>query len=333
MTLPCINVAIFSSKSYDKQVFDPLMQQANITFTHIESRLDQTTASLAKGFETICVFVNDEINTVVATQLAKQGVKHIALRCAGYNNVDIPTCHKLGISVSHVPTYSPHAVAEHAMGLILTLNRKTHKAYNRVKEGNFDLQGLLGFTLHNKTVGVIGTGHIGTAFVKIVKGFGCRVLCYDPTPNAELKSVAEYTNMQALLTDSDIISLHCPLTPNNTHMINPGTIEQMKDGVMLINTSRGGLIDTSALIKGLKTQKIGYVGLDVYEMESELFFRDRSCEVIQDDLFERLSTFHNVLITGHQGFFTQEALDEIAKTTVSSIVNYSINQTTTDCFL
>ncbi len=325
-------VAFFSSKAYDKTVFAQHGQQANIEFVHIESKLDNTTLASASGFSTICIFVNDVISADTAKQLATMGVKHIALRCAGYNNVDIASCRKLGISVSHVPAYSPHSVAEHAMALILTLNRKTHKAYNRVKEGNFDLQGLLGFSLHGKTIGIVGTGKIGQAFANIASGFGCRVLCYDPKPNAEL-NWADYTSLDELLAQSDIISLHCPLVPETQHMINPDTIKQMKLGVMLINTSRGGLIDTNALIKGLKTQQIGYVGLDVYEMEAELFFRDHSCEVIQDDLFQRLSTFHNVIITGHQGFFTQQALDEIANTTIKNIHDYYQDKIDKNTFL
>ena len=316
-------IALFSSKTYDKDVFDPVTQQKDIAILHIEARLEAKTASLAQGFDTVCVFVNDDVNTEVTHLLAASGVKHIALRCAGYNNVDIEGCRRLGISVSHVPAYSPQAVAEHAMALILTLNRRMHKAYNRVKEGNFDLNGLLGFTLHNKTIGVIGTGNIGAAFINIAKGFGCNVMCYGPYPNqALIDNNVQYTNLESLFECSDIISLHCPLTSENKHLINEQSIQKMRDGVMLINTSRGGLIDTSALIQGLKKQKIGYVGLDVYEMESEIFFRDRSCEVIQDDVFQRLSTFHNVLITGHQGFFTKEAITEIAQITINNIENY-----------
>lgn len=316
-------VALFSSKAYDKDVFESIALNKHIEVSHIEARLEVKTASLAQGFNTVCVFVNDDVNADVIGLLAMAGVKHVALRCAGYNNVDIESCRRLGISVSHVPAYSPQAVAEHAMALILTLNRRMHKAYNRVKEGNFDLNGLLGFTLHNKTMGVIGTGNIGAAFINIAKGFGCNIVCYDPYPNQELTcETVRYTGLTEIFKCSDIISLHCPLTPENRHLVNPESIGQMKDGVMLINTSRGGLIDTGALIHGLKTQKIGYVGLDVYEMESELFFRDRSCEVIQDDLFQRLSTFHNVLITGHQGFFTKEAITEIAEVTLSNIEGF-----------
>lgn len=328
-----LQVALFSSKSYDQQVFARCEAAANLKFVHLEPRLNQQTAELAKGFATVCVFVNDELNSQVVIQLAEVGVKHIALRCAGYNNVDIEQCKQLGISVSHVPEYAPHAIAEHAMALILTLNRRMHKAYNRVKEGNFDLQGLLGFTLHGKTVGVVGTGRIGKAFIQIARGFGCKIMCFDPSPDNDLDELVEYCSLEKLLNSSDIISLHCPLNKNNKHFINADTINLMKTGVMLINTSRGGLIDTNALVKGLKSKKIGYVGLDVYEMESELFFRDHSCEVIQDDLFQRLSTFHNVLITGHQGFFTQEALHEIALTTVNNIQRFNQHQLNSHFFL
>ena len=327
-------IALFSSKAYDKDVFDPILRQHHIEVLHIEARLEAKTAPLAKGYDTVCAFVNDEVNADVTSLLATGGVKHIALRCAGYNNVDIENCRSQGISVSHVPAYSPEAVAEHAMALVLTLNRRMHKAYNRVKEGNFDLNGLLGFTLHNKVVGVIGTGHIGTAFIKIAKGFGCQILCYDPYPNQLIvDETVQYVELETLFKTSDIISLHCPLSNENKHLIEAESIQQMKDGVMLINTSRGGLINTSDLIKGLKTQKIGYVGLDVYEMESEIFFRDRSCEVIQDDIFQRLSTFHNVLITGHQGFFTKEAITEIAEVTMSNIIGYWQGNVTSDRIL
>ncbi|WP_100657425.1 2-hydroxyacid dehydrogenase [Alteromonas flava] len=314
------NVGFFSSKPYDQTVFEPLCSAHNIRLQHFEARLDISTVALAKGCSTICVFVNDELNASVIDALADIGVKHIALRCAGYNNVDIPQCKTHGIKVSHVPVYSPEAVAEHAMALILTLNRKMHKAYNRVKEGNFALHGLMGFTMKDKTVGVIGTGHIGKAFIRILNGFGCNVVAYDPYPEPSLElSQCRYVSLAELFSASDIISLHCPLTAENQHMINAAAITSMRPGVMLINTSRGGLIDTQALIQGLKSKQIGYVGLDVYEMESELFFRDHSCDVIQDDIFQRLSTFHNVLITGHQGFFTREALDEIAHTTLANI--------------
>ncbi|MDM7861031.1 2-hydroxyacid dehydrogenase [Alteromonas sp. ASW11-36] len=327
-------IAFFSSKRYDQEMFEPLAQASKLHIDFKEPRLDQTTAPLAAGAKHVCVFVNDEVNTSVVEQLASLGVEHIALRCAGYNNVDIESCRAAGIRVSHVPTYSPEAVAEHAMALILTLNRKMHKAYNRVKEGNFALQGLLGFTMHGKTIGIIGTGNIGKAFVRIALGFGCKVLCFDPYPDPSIISPnCQYVELSELFAKSDIISLHCPLMPQTQHIINTDSIAQMKPGVMVINTSRGGLIDTAALIKGLKSKHIGFVGLDVYEMESELFFRDRSCEVIQDDLFQRLSTFHNVLITGHQGFFTIEAVTEIANTTLANILNLNQGQPVAARFL
>ncbi|WP_100641619.1 2-hydroxyacid dehydrogenase [Alteromonas facilis] len=329
-----ITVGFFSSKRYDQTVFDPLSASFPIDIKHIEARLDETTVSLAQGCDCVCVFVNDELNAIVVKELAALGVKHIALRCAGYNNVDIAQCHEVGIAVSHVPQYSPEAVAEHAVALILTLNRKMHKSYNRVKEGNFDLQGLMGFTMRGKTVGVIGTGNIGKAFVRILSGFGCKILCHDPYPDLSITSEqCQYVSLKTLFASADIISLHCPLSQENRYLIDENAIAQMKPGVMLINTSRGGLIDTSALIQGLKSHHVGYVGLDVYEMESELFFRDHSCEVIQDDIFQRLSTFHNVIITGHQGFFTQEAMNEIANVTLQNIHDYVNNKPVVKRFL
>lgn len=327
-------VAFFSSKCYDQEMFEPLAQTSSLLIDFKEARLDQTTVSLAAGARHVCVFVNDEVNTFVVEQLANFGVEHIALRCAGYNNVDIDACSKANIKVSHVPSYLPEAVAEHAIALILTLNRKMHKAYNRVKEGNFALQGLLGFTMHSKTIGVIGTGNIGKAFVRIALGFGCKVLCSDPNPDDALISLnCQYVDLPELFAKSDIVSLHCPLVKQTQHIINSDSIAQMKPGVMIINTSRGGLIDTASLINGLKSKHVGFVGLDVYEMESDLFFRDRSCEVIQDDLFQRLSTFHNVLITGHQGFFTAEAVTEIATTTLANITDLNNGQPATARFL
>lgn len=318
------NVAMFSTQAYDKTSFAAHPLHANIKLSHFDIPLNAKTVSLCQGFDTVCAFVNDQLDEAILTQLHASGVKHIAMRCAGYNNVDIDCAKQLGMAVSRVPAYSPEAVAEHALALIMTLNRKTHKAYNRVRDGNFDLNGLLGFTLHDKTVGVVGTGHIGAALVRLLSGFGCRILCYDPYPNDGLKALgAEYTDLSTLLSTSHIISLHCPLNEDSHHLINQQTLDSMRDGVMLINTSRGGLIDTRAVINALKTHKIGYLGLDVYEMESELFFRDHSSEIIQDDVFERLATFHNVLITGHQGFFTVEALGQIAEVTLENMIGFS----------
>lgn len=267
------------------------------------------------------VFVNDDVSEATIKALSQNNVSHVALRCAGYNNVDVDAAAEMGISVSRVPAYSPETVAEHTLALILTLNRKTHKAYNRVREGNFNLQGLMGFTLHEKNVGVIGTGKIGKAVIRILLGFGCNVLCFDPTQDPSVSSMgAQYVSLDELLSKSVIVTLHCPLNEHSQHIINADSIAKMPDGVMLINTSRGGLLDDAAVIKGLKSKKIGYLGLDVYERESELFFNDHSQEIIQDDVFQRLTTFPNVLITGHQGFFTQEALHEIGEITLDNIM-------------
>ncbi|KID56832.1 2-hydroxyacid dehydrogenase [Pseudoalteromonas luteoviolacea] len=312
-----MKVALFSSQKYEHPFFSSAISKfSGIEISYIENSLNRDTVFLASGYDAVCVFVNDDLNACVLSDLAELGVKFVALRCAGYNNVDIESAHALGIQVVRVPSYSPEAVAEHCMALILTLSRKTHKAYNRVREENFDLNGLLGFNIHNKTVGLIGCGKIGQALVSILNGFGAHTLVYDPNIGE-----GSYTqvSLEMLLEQSDIISLHCPLTETTHHLIDEAAFNTMKSGVMLINTSRGALIDTHACIAALKARKIGYLGLDVYEQESELFFKDRSEEIIQDDTFVRLSGFPNVLITGHQGFFTQEALTEIAMTTVKNL--------------
>ena len=275
---------------------------------------------MVAGFTAVCAFVNDTLNTTVLKTLVAQGTRLIALRCAGFNNVDIQTANSLGLHVVRVPAYSPHSVAEHSVALMLALNRRLHHAYNRVRNGNFALQGLLGFELRSKTVGVVGTGRIGTAVTQILHGFGCRLIAYDPQQNPECISLGvEYVALEKLYADSDIITLHCPLNPQTHHLIDRAAITRMKRGVMLINTSRGAVIDTLAVIEGLKSSKIGYLGLDVYEQEGDLFFQDLSDQIIQDDVFERLLTFPNVLITGHQGFFTAEALSSIAQTTLQNI--------------
>lgn len=322
------NIAFFSTRSYEHALFSELLETLNgasdktINATFFEHPLNASTAASCSGFSDVVVFVNDDINRKTIEVLKHCGVKHIALRCAGFNNVDVDAAAKAGITVSRVPAYSPETVAEHTIALILTLNRKTHKAYNRVREGNFALNGLMGFTLHKKTVGVVGTGKIGKAVVRILLGFGCNVLCFDPTQDDDVNAWgATYVELSTLLSKSDIVSLHCPLNESSYHLINQESLSKMPDGVMLINTSRGGLIDNDAVVKGLKSKKIGYLGLDVYERESELFFSDRSEEIIQDDIFLRLTTFPNVLITGHQGFFTEEALNEIAQVTVSNILH------------
>lgn len=313
-----MKIAFFSTKSYDREFFNHYVSTHEIVY--FEAQLNIQTVNLAAGCNAICVFVNDKLNKEVITELNKLGVKLIALRCAGFNNVDLDAAKANNIKIVRVPAYSPHAVAEHAAALILTLNRKTHKAYNRVREGNFSLERLTGFDLFGKTIGVIGTGRIGQAFCNIMLGFGCRVLAFDLIENKELSSKGvEYMPLIDVLQQSDIISLHCPLNEQTKHIISQQTISMMKDEVMLINTSRGGLIDTPAVIEALKTGKIAYLGLDVYEQEEKLFFNDLSENVIQDDMIMRLLSFPNVLITSHQGFFTEEALTQIAQTTLENI--------------
>ncbi len=316
-------LAVFSTKKWVVDSFNEINQKYKMEINFLESRMYEKTASLAKGYDAICVFVNDGVQTPVLEKLSDMGVKLIALRCAGFNNVDIKKAYDLGMGVVRVPAYSPYAVAEHTLGLILTLNRKFHKAFGRVRDGNFALDGLLGFDLHKKTVGVIGTGKIGQIFIDLVKGFSCEVLAYDRYPNEELaKKGVKYVELQELYEKSDVISLHCPLTHETYHMINDYAINTMKDNVMIVNTSRGKLIDTGAVINGLKNGKVGYLGLDVYEEEEALFFEDLSETVIQDDQFVRLQTFPNVLITAHQAFFTKEAVRNIAQTTMENIVEY-----------
>ncbi len=329
-----LRVAFFSSKPYDEKYLGLEARSQDIECHFLESRLNLETVSLSNGFDVICVFVNDIVDADVLKQLKAQGVKHVALRCAGFNNVDLSMAKQLNIHISRVPAYSPEAVAEHTLALILTLNRKLHKAYNRVKEDNFSLVGLLGFNLANKTIGVVGTGKIGSTFCRILSGFGCKILAYDISPDTTLENMGVvYTTLDKLFAESDIISLHCPLTKDTYHLINELSIGKMKQGVMLINTSRGGLVNTEAIIHGLKSKKIAHLGLDVYEMESELFFEDLSDEIILDDHFQRLLTFPNVFITGHQGFFTEEALIQIAETTVKNIINASTNNIVEDYFL
>ena len=313
-----MKIAFFSTKSYDREFFNRYITTHEIIY--FEAQLNEQTVNLAAGCNAVCVFVNDKLTEPVIKELKSLGIQLIALRCAGFNNVNLEAAKSGGIRVVRVPAYSPHAVAEHAVALILTLNRKTHKAYNRVREANFSLDRLTGFDLFNKTVGVIGTGKIGQVFCSIMLGFGCKVLAFDLIENKELAAKGvHYLPLIDLLQQSDIISLHCPLNEQTKHIINEQTIDMMKEGVMLINTSRGGLVDAPAVIKALKTGKIGYLGLDVYEQEEKLFFNDLSENVIQDDTIMRLLSFPNVLITAHQGFFTEEALTQIAQTTLENI--------------
>lgn len=322
-----MKIAFFSAKSYDRDFFEPFNNKDGLNITFYDTTLNVQTTNLSENFEVVCAFVNDQLNSKVIKQLADNGVKLIALRSAGFNHVDIDAANKYDISVVRVPAYSPSAVAEHAVALILTLNRKTHKAYNRIRESNFSLERLTGFNLDGKIVGVIGTGKIGSAFCKIMQGFGCKVLAFDPYPNKELQQTGiEYVTCDTLLKHSDIISLHSPLTPESKHLINKKSIDQMKDGVMIINTSRGALINTIDAIKGLKKKKIGYLGIDVYEQEEGLFFNDLSENIIQDEVIMRLMSFPNVLITAHQAFFTREALEQIAKVTIDNILDFKNNR-------
>ena len=317
-----MRVAMFSTKTYDQHYFELANAEHGHDLTFLEPRLLGHTVSLAAGFPAVCAFVNDQLDADVLSTLSEHGTTLIALRSAGFNHVDLEAADALGLTVVRVPAYSPHAVAEHALALVLALNRRIFRAYNRVREGNFSLEGLLGFDLHGKTVGVIGTGKIGVLFARIMTGLGCRVIAYDPYPQAEAEEIVEYVALSDLFAQSDVISLHCPLTPETHHLIGADAIAQMKDGVMLVNTSRGRLVDTLAVIEGLKSGRIGNLALDVYEEEEDLFFQDLSDRVIQDDAFSRLLTFPNVLITGHQGFFTEEAVTSIAQTTLANITAF-----------
>lgn len=318
-----MKIAFFSTKSYDRDYFNKYNTDIGHNLTYFEVSLNMDTIELTRGFEGICVFVNDKLDGETISILSKLGIKLIALRCAGYNNVDIKAAHDKGIRVVRVPAYSPQAVAEHATALILTLNRKIHKAYNRVREGNFSIEKLTGFNLYQKTVGVIGTGKIGMAFCNIMIGFGCQVIAYDKYPSDEMeKKGVEFTSIDEIFHRSDIISLHCPLTPETNHMINRDAFAKMKEGVMIINTSRGALIKTTDAIDALKKGKVGHLGIDVYEEEEKLFFKDLSEFLIQDDILLRLIGFPNVIITAHQGFLTKEALTQIATVTLDNISSF-----------
>lgn len=316
-----MKIAFFSAKSYDRDFFNAANTHHEIAY--FETSLTTSTANLINGHKAVCVFVNDTLSAEVIEILAAHGVELIALRCAGFNNVDVAAAQKFGIKVLRVPAYAPQAVAEHALALVMTLCRKTHKAYNRVRENNFSLEKLNGFNLFGKTVGVIGTGEIGSAFCDIMLGIGCKVLAFDIHPNDKLKEKGVvYTSLRELFQQVDILSLHCPLNEHTKYLIDKNTLAQMKKGVMIINTSRGGLINTRHAIKALKTGHLAYLGLDVYEQEAGLFFQDMSSELVQDDVISRLMTFPNVLITAHQGFFTNEALEEIANITLFNIEQY-----------
>ena len=313
-----MKIAVFSTQKYDREFLSAVPSEHKFVF--FEAQLNTDTVNLTQGFDGVCIFVNDHADSEIITELKNNGIKVIALRCAGFNNVDVKAAEKAGIRVVRVPAYSPEAVAEHAVALIMTLNRKTHKAYLRIKENNFSLERLTGFNIYGKTVGVIGTGKIGKAFCKIMLGFGAKVIAYDKFEDDEAKKLGiKYVTFEEVLKNSDIISLHCPLTPETKYMIDWEAFANMKDGVMLINTSRGALINTKDAILALKRGKIGYLGIDVYEQEEHLFYKDLSENIIPDDTIARLMSFPNVMMTSHQGFFTKEALTEIAATTVGNI--------------
>ncbi|HCU24139.1 MAG TPA: hydroxyacid dehydrogenase [Deltaproteobacteria bacterium] len=316
-----MRIAVFDAHRYDREMLSSVNREFGYELVFLEPRLTRETVILAQGFPAICVFVNDHVDGEILQTLARGGTRLIALRCAGFNNVDLLAAERLSIKVVRVPAYSPHGVAEHALALVLSLNRKIHRAYLRVREGNFTQEGLMGFDLFGKTVGILGTGKIGSVAAGIFLGLGCKVLAYDQIPNQALAKQAgvSYVNLEKLFSSSDIISLHLPLTPETHHLIDEKAIRQMKPGVMLINTGRGALIDSRALIHGLKSGKIGAAGLDVYEEEENIFFQDLSDKVLQDDVLARLLTFPNVLITAHQGYLTREALTKIARTTLENI--------------
>lgn len=322
-----MKVTIFDTHHFEQK----FLAEANIfhdQLDFVQPILDVGTAKLAEGSEAVCLFVHDKADAKTLNQLCQSGIKYIVLRCAGYNNIDLKAAKELGFRVARVPEYSPYAVAEHTVGLMLALNRKLYKAYNRVRELNFSLEGLVGFDMHDKTVGIIGTGKIGHKVVKILHGFGCKLLAYDIQKDESLckNYNLKYTSLDELFKNADIITLHAPLTPHTHYLIGQQAIEKMKNGVMLINTSRGGLLDTKAVINALKAKKISYLGLDVYEEEENVFFEDHSLDIIQDDTLARLLTFPNVLITSHQAFLTETALQHIAKTTMQNLQNFINNE-------
>ena len=317
-----IQIAFYDTKDYDRDAFRPYSATHNVRFRFLETRLNEDTVELSKGCDAVCVFVNDVVNAKVIDKLAQYGVQVLALRCAGYNNVDIQAAFGK-LHVMHVPAYSPYAVAEHAMALLLTSIRRIHKAYNRTREFNFSLHDLVGTELHGKTIGVVGTGKIGQIFMNICHGFGMRVIAYDKYPLKD-KGI-EYVSFDTLCKESDIISLHCPLTEETTHLIDAKAIDTMKKGVVIINTSRGALIDAQALLEGIKARKVGAACLDVYEEEGDIFFEDRSGHILNDDLLSRLISMPNVIVTSHQGFLTKQALGNIAETTIHNILSFYEN--------
>lgn len=326
-----MKVAVFSAKRYDREFLNAANASAGHQLRCFDTPLDVESAALATGYEVVCIFVNDAANAEVLKVLAAGGTRLIALRCTGFNNVDLKTAADLGLKVARVVTYSPHSVAEHAVSLLQAINRKIHRAYNRTRDSNFELDGLMGFDLHGKTVAVVGTGKIGCVFTKIMLGFGCEVIGYDKYPSETFLALgARYAEPGEIGAKADIISLHCPLTPETHHIVNADTLSRAKRGALLVNTSRGGLVDTEAAIEALKSGQLGGLALDVYEQEADLFFRDLSSTIIADDVFQRLLSFPNVIVTGHQAFFTQEAITTICETTINSVTQFANGQPLTD---
>ena len=326
-----MKVAVFSAKRYDREFLNVANATAGHQLRYFEAPLDTESAALASGYDAVCIFVNDAANADVLKVLAAGGTRLIALRCTGFNNVDLKAAAALGLKVVRVVTYSPHSVAEHAVSLLQAINRKIHRAYNRTRDSNFELDGLMGFDLYGKTVAVVGTGKIGCVFTKIMLGFGCEVIGYDKYPSETFLALgARYAEPGEIGAKADIISLHCPLTPETHHIVNADTLSRAKRGALLVNTSRGGLIDTEAAIEALKSGQLGGLALDVYEQEADLFFRDLSSTIIADDVFQRLLSFPNVIVTGHQAFFTQEAISTICETTINSITQFASGQPLTD---
>lgn len=323
-----IDVAVFSSKSYDQTSFLKANEAVGLNLHFHEFSLTGKTAKMAHGCQAVCAFVNDDLNADVLQQLAEQGVKLVAMRCAGFDRVDLDAAQKHHIQVVRVPAYSPESVAEHTVGLMMSLNRRFHKAYQRTRDANFSLEGLVGFNFYGKTAGVIGTGKIGIATMRILKGLGMNILCHDPFENpVALELGATYCTKERLFNESNVITLHCPMSDENYHLLDEAAFNQMQDGVMIVNTSRGGLLDSAAAVEALKRGRIGALGLDVYEHEKELFFQDKSNDIIVDDVFRRLSACHNVLFTGHQAFLTHEALGNIADTTLHNISSFAKGET------
>jgi D-lactate dehydrogenase len=318
-----MRVVVFSTKPHDRQFLEAA-NRGRHEFIFQEARLQRETVPLAAGADAACLFVHDHADKEILAGLAQLGVKHLALRCAGFNNVDVAAAAQLGITIARVPAYSPHGIAEHAVALLMTLNRRVHRAYNRVRDGNFSLEGLLGFDVHGKTVGVIGTGKIGQCFAEIMHGFGCRLLAYDIARNPAVEKLGtEYVTLDRLFAESDIISLHCPLTPATHHLVGAENLARMRDGVFLVNTSRGPLVDTVAVIEALKSGKLGALALDVYEEEEGIFYEDLSGGILPDDLLALLLTFPNVLVTSHQAFFTRDAVTAIAATTLGNLDDFA----------